>query len=48
MGDRFTTIDTVRKRGGWEDLLCSLRGEPGPHLTQCRRGRDIPPRQVSS
>ena len=33
-----------RKLGG----LCPLFGELGPHLTQCRLGRGLPPCQVSS
>ena len=33
------------KSGG---LLCPIRGELGPHLTQCGLGRGLPPYQVAS
>jgi len=46
MGDRLAT-DTGRKVG----MGCCAPfsgGELGPHLTQCRLGRDLPPYQVAS
>jgi len=46
MGDRLATIDMGRKEG----LLYPFRGavKLGPHLTQCRVGRGLPPHQVAS
>jgi len=47
MGDRFATIDIVRKEG--VGLLCPFPWvELGPHLTQRRVGRGLPPYQVAS
>ena len=46
MGDRLTTIDMGRKVGAAVPL--SVGGELGPHLTQCRLGRGLPPYQVAS
>jgi len=47
MGDRLATIDMGRKSG--EGLLCPFPwGELGPHLTQCRLGRHLPPYHVVS
>jgi len=42
MGDRFATIDMGRKLG---DCCAPFHGagELGPHLTQCRLGRGLPP-----
>jgi len=46
MGDRLATIDIGQKVGG---LLCPFRvGELGPHLTQRRLGRGLPPYQLAS
>jgi len=45
MGDRLATINIGRKEGR---LLCPFSGELGPHLIQCRLGRDLPPYQVPS
>jgi len=45
MGDRLPTIDIGRKLGVVPLLF--LGGELGPHLTQCGRGRGLPPCQVS-
>ena len=47
MGDRLATIDIGRKLAG----RCAPHfffggGELGPHLTQCRLGRCLPPYQV--
>jgi len=41
MGDRLATIDIRRKAG----VLCPILGreELGPHRTQCRLGRGLPP-----
>ena len=45
MGDRLTTINIGRKVGAAVPLSM---GELGPHLTQCRLGRGLPPYQVAS
>jgi len=45
MGDRLAIIDISRKVGGAVPLF---RGELGPHLTQCRLPRHLPPYQVAS
>ena len=47
MGDRLATIDMSRKVGGG-GLLCPFPGGMGPHLTQRRLGRGLPPYQVAS
>ena len=46
MGDCLATIGISRKMGDAAVLLSV--GELGPHLTQCRLGRGIPPYQVAS
>jgi len=47
MGDRLATIEMGRKVGG--GFCALLRGaELGPHLTQCRLDRSLPPYQVAS
>jgi len=46
MGDRLATIDMCRKVG-MAAVPLSV-GELGPHLTQCRLGRGVPPYQVAS
>jgi len=45
MGDRLATIDTGRKEG---DYCAPFWRELGPHLTQCRLSRGLPPYQVAS
>ena len=40
MGDRFATIDMGRKVEATVPLSV---GELGPHITQCRLGRGLPP-----
>jgi len=45
MGDHVATIDTGRKEGAAVSLSV---GELGPHLTQRRLGRGLPPYQVAS
>jgi len=46
MGDRARAKWAEKHGGG---LLCPFpRGEPGPHLTQCRLGRVLLPYQVAS
>ena len=40
MDDRLATIDMGRKVGAVVPLSV---GELGPYLTQCRRGRGLPP-----
>ena len=47
MGDRLATTDMGRKVGGAAVSLSVVR-ELGPHLTQCRLGRGLPPYQVAS
>ena len=47
MGDRLATIDMGRKLGG-VPLFSRGGAELGPHLTQCRLGRGLPPYQVAS
>jgi len=44
MGDRLATIDIGRKLGA----VPLFFGGTGPHLTQCRLGRGLPPYQVAS
>jgi len=41
----LATTDIGRKLGGCAPLA---EGEVGPHLTQCRLGRGLPPYQVAS
>jgi len=48
MGDRLATIDMGRKEGGAAVRLSDGGGEAGPHLTQCRLGRGLPPYRVAS
>jgi len=49
MGDSLATTDMVRKVGAAVTLSPSGgRGWLGPHLTQCRIGRGLPPYQVVS
>jgi len=45
MGDRLATLDMGRKVGAAVPLSV---GELGPHLTQCRLDRGLPPYQVES
>jgi len=45
MGDLLVTIDMGRKLGAAVPLCV---GWLGPHLTQCRLDRDLPPYQVAS
>jgi len=45
MGDRLATIGMDRKVGAAVPL--SLRGELGPHLTQCCLGRGLPAYQMA-
>jgi len=45
MGDRLATIDVGRKVGNAVPLSV---GELGPHVTQRRLGRGLPPCQVAS
>jgi len=42
---RLATMDIGRKLGGCAHLG---EGQLGPHLTQCRVGRGLPPYQVAS
>jgi len=44
MGDRLATVDMGRKVGAAVALSVE---ELGPHLTQCRLGRGLPPYQVA-
>jgi len=44
MGDRLAKIDMDRKVGRGSVPLCV--GELGPHQTQSRLGRGLPPNQV--
>jgi len=44
MGDRLATVDIGRK----VESVPIWRGGAGPHLTQCRLGRGLPPYQVAS
>ena len=46
MGDRLVTIDMGRKLRGLHPAF--VGGAIGPHLTQCRQGRGLPPYQVAS
>ena len=51
MGDSLGTADVSWNDMGWKvgGLLCSFWwGELGPHLTQCRLFRGLPPYQVAS
>jgi len=48
MGDRLATIDMGRKLGGAALPPFLGKEELGPHLTQCRLGRGLPPYQVAS
>ena len=45
MGDRLARIDTGQKAGAPVPLSV---GQLGPHLTQCRLGRGVPPYQVDN
>jgi len=47
MGDCLAIVDMGRKLEG---CMCPLfgSGELGPHLTQCRLGRNLPPYSVAS
>jgi len=46
MGDRLAATDMGRKVGG--AVVPLTVGELGPHLTQCRLSRGLPPRQVET
>ena len=46
MGDRLATIDMGRREGA--GAAVPLSGGAGPHLTQCRLGRGLPPYQMVS
>ena len=46
MGDRLTTIDMGRKV--WSCCVPFRGWGAGPHITQCRLGRCLPPHQVAS
>jgi len=43
-----TSRSAITDIGGKIGGCAPLGGELGPHLTQCGRGRDLPPYQVSS
>jgi len=44
VGDRLATVDMGRKLSGRSPFVVGA----GPHLTQCRLGRGLPPYQVAS
>jgi len=48
MGDRLATIDMFQKVGAAVFLSVHGTRELGPHLTQCRLSRGLPPYQVIS
>jgi len=46
MGDRLATLVTHGPKSGGAAVLLSV-GETGPHLTQCRLSRGLPPYQMA-